>query len=62
MEVDQDGWDVSQYKTEHEPREHWKLRKKFMEIHKKNFTQDEIVCLAQCFVNIEFMGCRYSLH
>lgn len=61
MEVSED-WDVKKYKTDHEPYEHWKLRKKFMEIYKRSFAEDETVCLAQCFVNIEFMGCRYDIY
>ena len=51
-------WDVEKYKTDYESAEHWELRKKFMECHKANFAEDELVCLARVFTNIEFMGCR----
>lgn len=53
------NWDVDYYKADHESEEHWNLRKKFMEVHKHKFTEDEIVCLAQVFTNVEFMGCKY---
>lgn len=31
-----------------------------METHKDKFTEDEIVCLARVFTNVELLGCRYS--
>lgn len=30
-----------------------------METHWDNFTEQEILCLAQVFVNVEFLGCKY---
>lgn len=52
-------WDLDYYKTEYESDEHWELRRSFMEMHKDKFPEDELVCLAQVFTNVEFMGCRY---
>lgn len=52
-------WDVNYYKTDYESDEHWELRKKFIETHKEKFPENELVCLAQVFANVEFMGCRY---
>jgi len=57
MSFDTD-WDVDQYKTEHESDEHWELRRSFMLAHKEKFPEDQLVCLAQVFTNIEFLGCR----
>lgn len=54
-----DDWDVEQYKSEHETDEHWELRKKFLLAHKDKFPEDELLCLAQVFINVEFLGCRY---
>ncbi|XP_059611466.1 uncharacterized protein LOC132258264 [Phlebotomus argentipes] len=54
------NWRVADYKTNHEPEEHWKLRKAFMMKHKRDIPEDELVCLAQIMINIEFLGCRYS--
>lgn len=52
-------WDVNNYKTDYESDEHWELRRAFMEAHKDSFPEDDLVCLAQVFTNIEFLGCRY---
>lgn len=52
-------WDIDYYKTDYESDEHWELRRSFMEKHKDKFAEDELVCLAQVFTNVEFMGCRY---
>ncbi|XP_013103633.1 uncharacterized protein LOC106084476 [Stomoxys calcitrans] len=52
-------WDVDSYRREYESEEHWLLRKRFMEMHKNKFPEDKVVCLAQVFTNMEFMGCKY---
>lgn len=31
-----------------------------METHRDKFSEEEIVCLARVFTNIEFLGCRYN--
>ncbi|XP_047541476.1 uncharacterized protein LOC125074242 [Vanessa atalanta] len=53
------SWEVDKYKEEHESDEHWLLRKAFMERWKNDYPEERLVCLAQVFGNIEFMGCRY---
>ncbi|KAL2749484.1 NF-kappa-B-repressing factor isoform X1 [Vespula maculifrons] len=53
------NWDVEQYKAEHESDEHWELRRKFLLAHKDKFPEDELLCLAQVFTNVEILGCRY---
>ncbi|KAH8347017.1 hypothetical protein KR059_004106, partial [Drosophila kikkawai] len=52
-------WDVDSYRTEYESEEHWDLRRSFMLAHKDNFDEERLVCLAQTFVNMEFLGCKY---
>lgn len=52
-------WDIDYYKTDYESDEHWALRKTFMETHKDKFPENEVVCLAQVFTNVELLGCRY---
>lgn len=52
------NWDVNQYFSPYEPKHHWELRKKFMETNKGRFSEERLVCLAQTFANMEFMGCR----
>jgi hypothetical protein len=51
-------WEIQKYKTPHEPNYQWELKKKFMEHNKDRLPEDRLVCLAQTFANIEFMGCR----
>lgn len=55
----EESWDVEQHKTEHECDEHWELRRKFLLAHKEKFPEDELICLAQVFTNVELLGCRY---
>ncbi|XP_055598043.1 partner of xrn-2 protein 1-like [Uranotaenia lowii] len=52
-------FDVNKYRSFYECDEHWELRKMFMEAHMERFSEDELVCLAQVFTNVEFLGCRY---
>lgn len=52
-------WNIDYYKTIYESDEHWTLRRGFMEAHKDKFPENELVCLAQVFTNMEFLGCRY---
>ncbi|XP_031633357.1 uncharacterized protein LOC116347080 isoform X2 [Contarinia nasturtii] len=52
-------WDVNRYRADYESDEHWQLRKAFIDAHKDKFPECELVCLAQVFTNIEFLGCRY---
>ncbi|KAK3931729.1 NF-kappa-B-repressing factor [Frankliniella fusca] len=52
-------WDIHKYRVEHECEEHWELRRRFLLTHKDKYPEDRLVCLAQVFYNVEFMGCRY---
>lgn len=52
-------WDINYYRTDYESDEHWALRKAFMETHKEKFAENELVCLAQVFANVELLGCKY---
>ena len=51
--------EIVKFKTTHEPKHQWELKKKFMMAHKDTFQMMELVGLAQTFGNIEFMGCTY---
>jgi len=53
------NWDIEKYKSDHEPKHQWQLKKKFMEFHKDRFPEYELVGLAQTFGNVEFLGCQY---
>ena len=58
METADANWDVDKYKSDHEPKHHWELRRIFMERNKGRYPEDRLVCLGQVFANIEFTGCR----
>ncbi|XP_058813380.1 uncharacterized protein LOC131677532 isoform X2 [Topomyia yanbarensis] len=52
-------WDIDAHRAYYEPTEHWNLRRNFMEKHRHWIPEDELVCLAQIFVNVELLRCRY---
>ncbi|XP_070493677.1 NF-kappa-B-repressing factor-like [Chironomus tepperi] len=53
--------DFNVYRKEYESTDHWNLRKSFMMHHwDKINDEEEVLCCAQLFVNIEFLGCRYA--
>ncbi|XP_055523726.1 NF-kappa-B-repressing factor-like [Wyeomyia smithii] len=54
-------WNIDDYRTRHEPDEHWELRRLFMERHQPSIPEEELVCMAQVFVNVELLHCRYPL-
>ena len=35
-------WDVDKYKSDHEPKHHWALRRQFMETNKGRFPEDRL--------------------
>ncbi|XP_060873748.1 partner of xrn-2 protein 1-like isoform X1 [Metopolophium dirhodum] len=53
------SWDVDKYRSEHEYEDHWQFRRQFLVAHQDKFPEDRLVCLAQVFFNIEFLGCQY---
>ncbi|XP_053695903.1 NF-kappa-B-repressing factor-like [Sabethes cyaneus] len=55
------NWNIDDYRTPYEPDEHWELRRLFMERHQLQIPEDELVCMAQVFVNVELLHCRYPL-
>ena len=62
MKVDAElstDWDINKYRDKFTPLEHWELKREFMEAHKDKIEEDRLVCLAQTYVNMELLGCRY---
>ena len=55
------SWNVEKYYSQAEPKQHWDLKRTFMEENKEKFNEERLVCLAQTLVNIEILGCRYIL-
>lgn len=53
--------DIDKYRNEHEPDEHWKLRRAFLLQYWDTFDNEEILLRnAQLFINIEMLGCKYN--
>lgn len=53
------SWDVDRHRSEYEYEDHWQFRRQFLIAHKDKFPEDRLVCLAQVFFNVEFLGCTY---
>lgn len=60
MEVDSD-WNIENCRNEYESDEHWQLRRDFIIANKNKFPEAKLLCLAQVFVNVELLGCKYPL-
>ncbi|XP_045136663.1 protein SPT2 homolog [Portunus trituberculatus] len=58
MSVDT-SWDIESYRASYESDEHWTLKREFLEAHKERIPEARLICLAQAFVNIELLGCKY---
>ncbi|BES94020.1 Protein of unknown function (DUF3469) [Nesidiocoris tenuis] len=54
------NWDVMKYKYHYELEHQWDLKKRFIDAHKKKYPEDRLICLAQLFCNVHFMGCSYE--
>ncbi|KAL7645763.1 UNVERIFIED_CONTAM: hypothetical protein RMT77_002658 [Armadillidium vulgare] len=52
-------WDIEECRTKYESAEHWNLKKDFLLAHKDKFEKERLICLAQVFVNVQLMRCRY---
>lgn len=52
-------FDLEEFRTQHESNHEWELRSAFILEHHDNFPRNRLLCLANCFVNVECYGCRY---
>ena len=50
---------ISSLRNHHESNVEWQLRKKFLKAHWNNFSEDRLICLASCYVNVKCYQCRY---
>ncbi|CAF0747106.1 unnamed protein product [Adineta ricciae] len=48
------------YRLLSESQKQWDLRKKFLERYWDQYDEDRLLCLAQCYVNMRCLGCKYS--
>ena len=51
--------EIEKYRTEHESSVEWNLRRAFLEAHQEKYSEDRLICLASCFINVECYGCTY---
>lgn len=50
---------IDSFRNPYETDKEWKLKKAFIEKYQGRFEETRLLCLAQCYVNVETMGCRY---
>ncbi|CAF1051509.1 unnamed protein product [Didymodactylos carnosus] len=48
------------YRLSTESKNQWFIRKKFLEAYWDQYDEDRLLCLAQCYVNMRCLGCKYS--
>ncbi|XP_076310455.1 uncharacterized protein LOC143225258 isoform X2 [Tachypleus tridentatus] len=54
-------FNVETYRQPWESDEHWVMRRDFLCAHSDKLPLNRLLCLAQVFVNIELLGCRYPI-
>lgn len=52
------SFDIDKYRDPNETEKVWQLKKTFIEKYRDKFDEKRLLCLAQCYVNIETIGCR----
>ena len=52
-------FDVDGQRMTHESSTEWRLRRSFLAAHCDKFAADRLVCLSQCFINVQLYGCQY---
>jgi hypothetical protein len=52
------SFDINKFRDPNETEKVWKLKKMFIEKYQGTFDEKRLLCLAQCYVNIETIGCR----
>ncbi len=55
--MSQEGFDLSKFKSLNDTDKEWQLKKLFMQTYYNRFDEARLVCLAQCYSNIEIYGC-----
>ncbi|WAR31422.1 NKRF-like protein [Mya arenaria] len=52
-------FDVESFRNPNESTTEWKLRRQFLLAHNDKLEPDRLVCLANCYVNVEIYGCTF---
>lgn len=50
---------VEGYRSPYESQTEWELRRNFMIANYRRVNMESLVCLANCYLNVEMYGCRY---
>ncbi|KAK3593713.1 hypothetical protein CHS0354_013610 [Potamilus streckersoni] len=51
--------DVESLRNPFESNTEWRMRRSFLDVHADKFPLDRLICLSNCYVNVEMYGCRY---
>jgi len=51
--------DLEHYRHTHESNTEWRLRRQFIAAHQDALDRNRLLCLANCFINVECYGCTY---
>uniref|UniRef100_A0A182W2N4 G-patch domain-containing protein n=1 Tax=Anopheles minimus TaxID=112268 RepID=A0A182W2N4_9DIPT len=57
--IDEPMFNIDQWKNPLESEKHWALRRAFLEKNQHVLPPDELICLAQVYINMEIYGCTY---
>lgn len=57
--VEETPFNIDQCRNALEPDDHWDLRRTFLEKNQHVLPPDELICLAQVYINVQLLGCRY---
>ncbi|XP_050077878.1 uncharacterized protein LOC126564805 [Anopheles maculipalpis] len=57
--VEETTFNIEQCRNALEQDEHWELRRAFLEKNQHILPPDELTCLAQVYMNVQLLGCRY---
>ena len=50
--------DLETFRNPNDTQKEWRLKSQFILKFQNKFDPERLACLAQCYVNIETMGCR----
>ncbi|XP_053667705.1 uncharacterized protein LOC128718056 [Anopheles marshallii] len=59
-DIDETSFNIDQFRNPFEGEEHWCLRRAFLEKNQQVLSPDELICLAQVYMNVELLGCNYA--
>uniref|UniRef100_A0A915BFX6 XRN2-binding (XTBD) domain-containing protein n=1 Tax=Parascaris univalens TaxID=6257 RepID=A0A915BFX6_PARUN len=52
--------DLDLMRAAHESDNEWRVRRMFLERHCGDYQKTRLLCLSQIFINVTFLGCKYS--